>query len=77
MHYSPKAINTTGNILTPDARKKIEKAFGAPVFDSYSCEASAQFFEGPDRKAYLASMEYAITEVIDNNEQPCQYLEDT
>lgn len=68
LHYSPKAINTTGNILTPDARKKIEKAFGVPVFDSYSCEASAQFFEGPDRKEYLASMEYAITEVIDNND---------
>ncbi len=50
IQYSPKAINTTGNILTPDTRKKIEKAFGAPVFDSYSCEASAQFFEGPERK---------------------------
>ncbi len=67
LQYSPKAINTTGNILTPEARKKIEKAFGAPVFDSYSCEASAQFFEGPERETYLASMEYAITEVIDNN----------
>ena len=68
--YSPKAINTTGNILTPDSRKKIEKAFGAPVYDSYSCEASAQFFEGPDRRAYLASMEYAITEVLDENNKP-------
>ena len=70
LNYSPKAINTTGNILTQDARVKIEKAFNAPVFDSYSCEASAQFFEGPDRKAYLASMEYAITEVLDNNNNP-------
>jgi phenylacetate-CoA ligase len=70
--YSPKAINTTGNILTRDSRGKIEKAFGAPVFDSYSCEASAQFFEGPERKAYLASMEYAITEVIDNKGYPAK-----
>jgi len=70
LHYTPKAINTTGNILTPDSRKKIEKAFGAPVYDAYSCEASAQFFEGPDRKAYLASMEYAITEVIDSSGNP-------
>lgn len=68
--YSPKAINTTGNILTAQSRSKIEKAFGAPVFDSYSCEGTAQFFEGPDRSAYFASMEYAITEVCDdlNNE---------
>ncbi len=70
LKYSPKAINTTGNILTPDAREKIEKAFGAPVFDSYSCEASAQFFEGAERKAYFASMEYAVTEVLDNNDNP-------
>jgi phenylacetate-CoA ligase len=72
LKYSPKAINTTGNILTHDSRAKIEKAFGAPVYDSYSCEASAQFFEGPERKAYLASMEYAITEVIDNTGYPAR-----
>jgi len=70
LNYSPKAINTTGNILTTDTRKKIEVAFNAPIFDSYSCEASAQFFEGPERKAYLASMEYAVTEVLDNNDNP-------
>jgi phenylacetate-CoA ligase len=70
LQYSPKAINTTGNILTPDTRKKIEEAFGAPVYDSYSCEASAQFFEGPQRMAYLSSMEYAVTEVLDNEDNP-------
>jgi phenylacetate-CoA ligase len=66
LNFTPKGINTTGNILTPDARAMIEKAFGAPVYDAYSCEASAQFFENPERTAYLASMEYAVTEVIDN-----------
>jgi phenylacetate-CoA ligase len=73
LNYSPKAINTTGNILTPDARAKIEQSFGAPVYDSYSCEASAQFFEGPGRKAYMASMEYAITEVLNNNGDPVSH----
>ena len=72
LNYSPKAINTTGNILTPESREKIEKAFRAPVFDSYSCESSAQFFEGPVRDAYYASMEYAVTEVIDNNNNPVE-----
>jgi phenylacetate-CoA ligase len=70
LHYTPRAINTTGNILTTDAREKIEKAFKAPVFDSYSCEGSAQFFESPGRETYFSSMEYAITEVIDNNNNP-------
>ena len=63
--YKPKAINSTGNILTPDMRKTIELAFDTVVYDSYSCESSAQFFESPGREAYLASMEYAITEVLD------------
>lgn len=66
LNYTPRAINTTGNILTPVTRKQIENSFGAPVYDSYSCEASAQFFECPDRSAYLSSMEYAITEIIND-----------
>ena len=64
-----KAINTTGNILTPEARNLIEESFGCPVFDSYSCEGSALFYEGPTRESYLGSMEYAVTEIIDNNNQ--------
>ena len=62
-----RAVNTTGNILTPDARKIIEAQFGCPVFDSYSCEGAALFYEAPDHDGYLGSMEYAITEVLDNN----------
>lgn len=62
-----KAINTTGNILTPEARNLIEESFGCPVFDSYSCEGSALFYEGPTRESYLGSMEYAITEIVDEN----------
>lgn len=71
--YAPRAINTTGNILTPDTRKKIEIAFNAPVFDSYSCEGSAQFFEGPERYSYFSSMEYAVTEVIDRKNDPTNF----
>jgi phenylacetate-CoA ligase len=62
-----KAINTTGNILTSEARRIIEERFNCPIFDSYSCEGSALFYEGPNRDNYLGSMEYAITEVLDKN----------
>lgn len=62
-----KAINTTGNILTPEARNLIEERFDCPVYDSYSCEGGALFYEGPNRDSYLGSMEYAITEVLDHN----------
>ena len=61
-----KAINTTGNILTEEARELIEERFKCPVFDSYSSEGSAIFNEGPTHDNYLGSMEYAITEVVDN-----------
>jgi phenylacetate-CoA ligase len=61
-----KAINTTGNILTSEARRIIEERFNCPIFDSYSCEGGALFYEGPNRDNYLGSMEYAITEVLDN-----------
>ena len=61
-----KAINSTGNILSPEARRIIEARFNCPVFDSYSCEGGALFYEGPSRDNYLGSMEYAITEVLDN-----------
>jgi phenylacetate-CoA ligase len=61
-----KAINSTGNILTQEARRMIEDSFGCPVFDSYSCEGSALFYEGPGRDNYLGSMEYAISEVLND-----------
>ncbi len=64
-----KAINSTGNILTTEARKLIEERFNCPVYDSYSCEGGALFYEGPDRVNYLGSMEYAISEVLDKNFQ--------
>ncbi len=59
------AINTTGNILTKEARELIEKTFGVPVFDSYSCEGSTQVFECPTHNYYHLADEYAITEILD------------
>lgn len=59
-----KAINTTGNILTCESRRLIEERFCCPVFDSYSCEGGALFYEGPTRENYLGSAETAITEVL-------------
>jgi phenylacetate-CoA ligase len=61
-----KAINSTGNILTPEDRAIIEERFSCPVFDSYSCEGGSLFYEGPTRDNYLGSSEYAITEILNN-----------
>jgi phenylacetate-CoA ligase len=57
-------INTTGNILFPEARNIIEDVFNCRVFDSYSCEAGANVFECSTHQGYHSSMEYAITEIV-------------
>lgn len=63
------AINTTGNILFPEARSIIEDTLSCKIFDSYSCEGGANFFECSTHEAYHSSMEYAITEIINSEGQ--------
>jgi phenylacetate-CoA ligase len=63
-----KAIATTGNMLHDEARKKIEFAFKTKVFDGYSCEGSAPYFQCESQENYHAGMEYAISEFVDVEE---------
>ena len=65
--YAPKAITTTGNMLFPDDRKKIESAFDCKIFDSYSCEGNSCVFECPTHTCYHSAEEYGITEVLDSD----------
>jgi phenylacetate-CoA ligase len=64
---SPKAITTTGNIIFPEARDLIESQFGCKIFDAYSCEGGANVFECPTHGCYHSTMEYAISEILNNN----------
>lgn len=70
-YHSPipklKAINTTGNILFDEDRKLIKETFQTEVFDSYSCEGSAQVFECPTHNCYHISDEYAISEIVNES----------
>jgi phenylacetate-CoA ligase len=63
-----KAIATTGNMLHDEARKKIEFAFKTKIFDGYSCEGSAPYFQCETHENYHAGMEYAISEFVDVEE---------
>jgi phenylacetate-CoA ligase len=65
-----KAINTTGNILFPEVRELIEERFGVKIFDSYSCEGGPNFFECHTHECYHSSMEYGISEILDENLKP-------
>lgn len=62
-----KAVNTTGNILFPEIRNMIENKFKVKIFDSYSCEGGPNFFECPTHECYHSSMEYGISEILDDN----------
>lgn len=59
-----RAINTTGNTLFPEVRNLVEDAFRTKIFDSYSCEGSAVAYECPTHTQYHLSMEYGISEVL-------------
>ena len=69
------AINTTGNILFPEVRKMVEDVFQTKVFDSYSCEGSALAFECPTHQCYHLSMEYGISEILNEEGQEVPELE--
>lgn len=63
---SLKAINTTGSTLHLQDKRQIEKAFNVKIFDSYSCEGGAIFFQCPDCYNYHPAEEYAISEFIED-----------
>jgi len=65
--YSPKFITTTGSVLHDHDRNNIESVFQCAVFDSYSCEGGANVSECSTHNCYHSSMEYAITEIINEN----------
>ena len=64
----PRAIATTGNTLHSSTRNKIENVFDCKIFDAYSCEGGASFFECETHSCYHAAMEYAISEFVDVTE---------
>ena len=68
-----KAINTTGNILYPEAITKIKSITKSSVYDHYRCEGSSMFCQLKPEGCYYGADEYAITEIVDedgNNVQP-------
>ncbi len=64
----PKAILTTGEVLLPNYRRKIEEQFGCKIFDQYGCyDGSPQALECHTHEGYHISAEKAILEFVDQN----------
>ena len=63
--YSPKAIITSAEMLTPENRKLIEATFGAPVFNRYgSREFSVVASECPKRDGLHVMSEGLFVEIM-------------
>lgn len=68
--WNPKVVTTTGNVLRPNERNVIEKAFGCKIFDAYASEGNSNVFECPTHECYHSSEEYGITEIVDESGNP-------
>lgn len=68
----PRAVRSSAEILHPEARQRIGRAFGAPVFDFYGCRevnclaAECTAHEGLHLLSYGR-----IVEVVDASGRPC------
>ncbi|MFT6907218.1 MAG: phenylacetate-CoA ligase [Oleiphilaceae bacterium] len=65
-----KAVVTSSETLGSHQREAIEKAFQCPVFDQYGCaEMAVMAYQCKDGR-YFIPPQYAIAEVLDDNDKP-------
>ena len=65
---SPKAIQTSAEVLTPDTRQLIESTFGCPVFDRYGCREMGNIAHECERHNGLHILaENNLVELVDDN----------
>ncbi len=70
---SPKAIQTSAEVLTPDTRQLIESAFGCPVFDRYGCREMGNIAHECERHNGLHILaENNLVELVDDNGRAAQ-----
>jgi len=62
-------VSTTGSKIFNHQRELIEQVFKAELFDGYSCEGGSIISEC-EKHSYHSAMEYAITEIVDENDYP-------
>jgi len=62
-------VSTTGSKIFNHQRELIEQVFKAELFDGYSCEGGSTISEC-EKHSYHSAMEYAITEIVDEDDYP-------
>lgn len=65
-NYKPKAVFSTADMLTPERREIIEKAFGTEVYDQYGLnDGGVSAFECRMHQGFHIDMERSILQVVD------------
>lgn len=71
LRIAPHLIFTSGEVLTPETRRRIEAAWGRQPFDQYGATESGNLAAECDRHAGLHLMEdLALIEVVDEHNRP-------
>ncbi len=65
-----KAVVTSSETLGEHQREAIEKAFHCSVFDQYGCAEMAVMANQQKDGRYYIPLQYAIAEVLDDNDRP-------
>lgn len=72
-----KQVRTVGETLRPDMRALIEKAWGVPITDMYTCEETGYLaLQCPEHNHYHIQSENVILEVLNDNNEPCEIGEE-
>ncbi|MGH8899572.1 MAG: phenylacetate--CoA ligase family protein [Egibacteraceae bacterium] len=66
----PRMIVTTAEALRPEWRRRIEKVFGAPVFDQYGCNDGGILTQTCRHERFHVAESLSIVEILDG-ERPC------
>jgi len=64
----PNAVSTTGEILFPHWREKIENVFDCDVLDCYGGESTPVAYECPEHNGYHIAAELTIVETLRDDE---------
>ena len=70
LRISPRAINCTGETLTPHTRAAITDAFNTPVIDSFASTEGLTGTSAPDESILQFNSDMCIAEPVDEHNQP-------
>lgn len=65
-----RAIVTSSETLDLEARGRLERAFGCPVFDHYGAAEMAAFITQCEHGTYHANPEFGVVEIVDERGAP-------